>query len=176
MTSREKWKSVVGYEGIYEVSALGRVRSLDRKIRHRSGGLRRWRGRILVPVKRFQYWAVSLHKNGMQDTKQIQSLVMTAFIGGPPNNMEICHNDGDGRNNTLTNLRYDTRASNCEDRKRHGTAPVGSRHGQAKLTETDVLEIRRLAVSTDQRILAKKFNVSQSSISQIITETTWRHI
>ncbi|ACI12645.1 HNH endonuclease [Mycobacterium phage Ramsey] len=118
--THEEWRPVVGFEGLYEVSNLGRVRSLDHFARGRSGSKRLIRGRVLRPAPRTSgHLTVALGRNG--GSKDVHTLVATAFIGPRPEGMECCHQDGDPTNNRVENLRWDTRSANRLDSVRHGT-------------------------------------------------------
>lgn len=124
MQSTEKWLPVVGYEGVYDVSDLGRVRSLDRTD---SRG-HRIRGRLLKLVSKAETGpdsrqTVSIHWGGVQRTRLVHHLVLEAFIGPRPDGMEACHGDGDARNNAVSNLRWGTHQSNEADKLAHGTHP-----------------------------------------------------
>lgn len=110
----EQWLPVVGWEGLYEVSDMGRVRSLDRQL---ADG-RRVRGRVLRPGKAGDkgYQHVNLTYDGKPVTAYIHALVAAAFIGPRPPRQEVCHNDSDTGNNWAINLRYDTSTGNKMDR------------------------------------------------------------
>lgn len=116
----ENWKPVPGYEGVYEVSDLGRVRSLDRL--DAAGRPRRGQPRSST-ADGGGYLQVSLWRDGSERRVSVHRLVLVAFVGPAPKGMEACHNDGDSTNNTLANLRWDTRSANSLDRVRHGTHP-----------------------------------------------------
>lgn len=120
----ELWKPVVGFEGSYEVSNLGRVRGVDRIIGGPHGP-RLWKGRVLragaSACGRHKRLGVMLLLGGKFKTMRIHRLVMAAFIGPCPKGLEVCHNDGNASNNHLANLRYDTRSENIKDQLRHGT-------------------------------------------------------
>lgn len=121
----ETWKVIPGWEGFYEVSDLGRVRSIERKVWH-SRGAGFWKtcpARILRPAICRGYERVTLQRDGGADTLAVHRLVLMAFIGPCPDGMEGCHGDDDRRNNTLVNLRWDTKAANCADRTRNGGSP-----------------------------------------------------
>lgn len=121
---RERWRDIFGYEGLYKVSDWGRVRSLDRIVRHKRFGTMRVKGRILrlaLSGSYSKYLSVNLYKAGVQTTTRVHRLVAAAFLGPCPDGMEVCHNDGNSVNNIISNLRYDTRANNCLDRRREGT-------------------------------------------------------
>lgn len=124
----EEWRPVVGYEGIYEVSTEGRVKSLARTIVRSDGVTINKRERILRPGRSGKYRTVSLFRDGVQRTEFLHRLVLRAFIGLRPPGMEGCHNDGDGMNNRLSNLRWDTAHSNMLDTIKHG------RHVHARKT------------------------------------------
>lgn len=115
MTSHETWRAVPGYEGIYEVSDAGRVRSLDR-LDNRG---RRTTGRVLAerPLRDGRV-RVSLAKNGQTVDGYVYRLVLEAFVGPCPKGMEALHWDDVRSNNTLSNLRWGTRTDNMRDMSR----------------------------------------------------------
>ena len=119
----ERWKPITGYEGIYEVSDHGRVRSLDRTITRSDGQVRRLKGKVLSapPKQRGGYPRVCLSAHGKDKVRYVHSLVAETFIGTRPDGMEVCHNDGDPTNNHVDNLRYGTPSENELDKVRHGT-------------------------------------------------------
>ncbi|WP_420093716.1 NUMOD4 motif-containing HNH endonuclease [Mycobacteroides abscessus] len=121
LDSPEVWRPIPGYEGHYEVSNLGRVRSLDRYIETKQG-LRFRAGCIRKFGKHVGgYLELPLLLDGKQKMFTVHRLVMLAFVGERPEGFDICHNDGDKTNNELSNLRYDTKKSNAQDSIRHGT-------------------------------------------------------
>lgn len=114
----EVWLPVAGFEGRYEVSSSGSVRSLDRLIDPGGRGRRRMRGRVLSQVVTPNGYCSVMLPNGRS---LIHRLVLTAFVGPCPDGMEGCHNDGDRSNNNLENLRWDTRSENNHDAVEHRT-------------------------------------------------------
>jgi hypothetical protein len=114
----ERWRPIPGYEGSYEVSDLGSVRSLDR-ITDRG---RKWRGRTLAPaVMPRGYLIVTLWRDGKQRSALVHRLVLSAFVGPAPDGTEALHGDGDPANNMLSNLSWGTHAENQADQVAHGT-------------------------------------------------------
>ena len=112
--ARETWKPVVGYEGLYEVSDQGRVRSLRRSgTPGRVLAQRQNRGRL--------YLLVRLSHNNQRKIKTVHSLVLAAFIGPRPARMETRHLNGDATDNRLANLSYGTSLENSADQRAHGT-------------------------------------------------------
>ncbi len=175
----EIWKPVVGYEGSYEVSNLGRVRSLDRIVPVNSGKgpnrtyMKRLRGKVL---------ALQKHPGGYRQVALcgriylVHDLVLQAFVGPRPPGKEGCHNDSDKRNNALSNLRYDTHTANCADRIANGVIVEGVLNPQAKITDEDVAAIRRLNGVLKQDDIAAAFDISQAQVSRIITRKQWDHV
>lgn len=126
-STHERWLPVPGYEGSYEVSDHGKVRSLDRKV-HRTDGLTRiFYGKTMSPnvMPHGGHLSVCLSGGTRKNRKgaYIHRLVMAAFVGPCPEGMEVCHNNGNPTDNRLTNLRYGTAADNRSDSVKHGTHP-----------------------------------------------------
>jgi hypothetical protein len=121
----EKWVPIKGFEGYYEVSDRGRIKSLPRDARVSGGGIRRTRERIMraspngKPGREYLY--VGLRLPGQVPVKKsVHAAVLEAFVGPCPPGMEACHNNGDSQNNRLDNLRWDTSENNNADKLRHG--------------------------------------------------------
>lgn len=177
---REEWRAAPGWEGLYEVSDFGRVRSLGR-MANRMG---RWgtpspipvRGRVLrVAVNRCGYPVVGLRNDGNRQVCTIHRLVAAAFIG--PSEMEIRHRDGNRMNCHVSNLAYSTHRDNMADMVAHGTCPLGAKNPQAKLTEEDIPAIRnRLASGVPKCRIGAEFGVSEATIRLIANGRTWRHV
>lgn len=123
--SDEVWRAIPGYEGRYEVSDLGRVRSVARKdMRGRTIRERVLRLRLL-PTGRPR---VSLARDGKAVDAYLYRLVLEAFVGPCPVGMEALHWDDDPSNNTLANLRWGTRTDNMRDMSRNGRGNAGLTH------------------------------------------------
>ena len=121
----ERWRDIIGYVGIYQVSDLGRVRSLDRVVVDKRGGRRTLKGRILrlSPKGQYGYVGVDLSKNGVCTSVMVQHLVTAAWIGPCPDGQWIQHDDNDPTNNRHKNLWYGTPldvriASNADNGRR----------------------------------------------------------
>jgi HNH endonuclease len=141
------------------------------------GPTHHWRQLVAKPSPRLRYVQVALCHKGKVTMRSLHRIVLEAFRGPCPPGMEACHNDGDPFNNRLDNLRWDTRKGNFADEERHGTKMRGERHHQAKLTENDVREIRRLR---EQGVffkeLAKRFGISLGVAHAICSRKIWRHV
>jgi len=177
----EDWRAVSGWEGWYEVSDRGRVRSLPRESRA-GKGVAFYRGKMLkAGVAKSGYLVVTFTApGGRREDKYTHRLVAGAFIGPCPKGKEVCHNDGTRVNNLLLNLRYGTRSENARDRIAHGRGPTGEHHRgeksvRAVLTEKDVRYIRAHPEET-LAALGESFGVHLSTIHCVRARKTWKHI
>jgi hypothetical protein len=168
----ERWKDIPGWEGLYQVSDLGRVMSIPRK-----GAI----GGLLNPYeKKDGYQIIKLCHGSVRLDFRVHRLVMLAFSG--PSDLHVLHSDHDRSNNRLSNLRYGTHQDNMDDLassgRRKSNAPKGVNHPRARLTEREVRKIRkRLAEGqTTQVDLGKKFGVSFRTINDIKCGRTWAHL
>lgn len=118
----EIWKPIRGYEGLYSVSNLGRVRSEARRSKHPTADNFFLPERIKkTPVDGKGYPRVALYKDNRQKHPNVHVLVMEAFVGPRPEGMQVCHNNGDRLDCRLENLRYGTDRENKLDTVKHGT-------------------------------------------------------
>lgn len=159
----ERWKSVIEYEGYYEVSDAGRVRRTQTK-------------RVLKPRISNGYCLVDLRANNKRRYYRVHRLVAFSFIGIQPTSQhEIRHFDGNRQNNNVTNLSWGTRKDNEQDKIRHNKTNDGQRNGRSKLTERQVLYIRELLLQGNflQRQIAEMFNVTRMTVSDIKGKRSW---
>jgi len=171
--AEERWLPVVGYEGLYEVSDWGRVKSLERLVKHSREGHQLLSSRVLRPACNIRsgYPYADLRENGKRRAIPVHRLVLEAFVSLRPEGMECCHNDGNPANNRLENLRWDTRHSNHADKLRHGTHNRGENHCRSKLNANQVLAIR--ADPRLQREIAVDHGICQGTVSQIKRRERW---
>lgn len=126
---KEVWKPVKNYEGIYEVSNYGNVRSVDRHIPHREGVADFFKGKMLKPYKRKRgYLTVCLYKDFKPCSKYVHRLVAEAFIENKEMLPIVNHIDENPGNNCVTNLEWCTQKHNVN----HGTAKERSRETKRK--------------------------------------------
>lgn len=164
----ETWRPVLGYEGLYCVSSIGRVKSLPRL---------GTKGGILKPALYTGYCNVFLSKDGKVKGYGIHVLVAAAFIGPCPDGMEVNHKDFVTTNNWYGNLEYKTPKGN----KAHSVAAGRYAHGEdfwsAKLSDSKVVEIRRLRnKGYTLKQLGKRFGVSLQAIWYATQKRSWRHV
>lgn len=117
---------------------------------------------------------VTLRDAGRSRRLRLSRLLLLTFRGPAPPGTECCHENGDETDDRLRNLRWDTRLSNCEDKRRHGTSPFGERNGNAKITRGIAITIRkRWQQGERQADLAAEFGIGQPAVSQICRGVTW---
>lgn len=161
----EEWRPVPGYEGRYEVSDQGRVRSLDRVVRTYNGGSYTRKGALMHPTKdTFGHLQVRLSPGkGKGQMFQVHRLVAMAFLGPRPDGLHTRHLNGDPTDNRAENLAFGTGAENQIDCYRYG-----KKSGGGRFNVEDVLAIReRIKAGERQKDIAKDYGVNQSAISDI---------
>lgn len=171
-TSIEVWKDIPEYEGLYQVSNLGRVKGLDRTVVAKNGIPQFKRGTVLKnKLGTNNYHYVILYKNNKGKTFMNHTLVALVFIGNRPSNHDICHIDGDRFNNQASNLRYDTRSENRIDDYRNG-----KKNPRGKLSIEQVLEIRERYKNggITHKGLAEAYKMSESQINAIVNKTSYK--
>lgn len=177
----EIWKDISGYEGYYQVSNLGRVRSCDRWVNNKVG-VRLISGRLLKPWKNEKgYFYIDLVKDSDRRKFKVHRLVAFAFVDGYFEGSQVNHIDGVKSNNNASNLEFCTASKNMFHSYSMGLQPVrnlkGERHPNARLRAEDVLEIRSRISKGDRRsVIAKDYAVSLGTIHSIASRHIWSHI
>jgi hypothetical protein len=170
---KEEWKLVPGFAD-YEVSSLGRLRSLNPRKGSRAninGGI--ICGWVQTVRSGYQRRLVALRGGGQTHIRKIHRLVLEAFVGPCPEGMVALHYNGDALDNRLENLRWGTQAENVGDSIRHGIVfrpPVqsGEKHHNATLSSKDIATIRAHVFKRgDQASFARKYGVADITIRRI---------
>lgn len=175
--TEEKWAAIPGFEGKYEASTLGRIRSL-RFINGHVNALRKeplvLRGGPAAGGRRL----VHLRRDGKARTYQVAPLILSAFVGPCPSDKHVsAHWDDNAANNRIGNLRWATHKENKADALRNGRIAVGGRAYNADLSDAAALEIRhRLWAGERPSHLALEYGVSRQVITQVGRHRTYRHI
>lgn len=178
----ESWKSIPGYEGIYEISDLGNIRSIKLYRTDKNGKTYRLPAKILKPLLGTDnYHFVCLYKGGEAKQLRVHRLVLTAFVGSPPEGYYANHLDGNRINNKLCNLKWASPAeNNLHAYSVLGRAPVslpGEKNGFAKLTPNDIKLARQMREQKHTfQSIANKFGISKSHAKRIVDGLAWSHI
>jgi hypothetical protein len=162
---RERWRAVPEYEGLYEISDFGRVRSLGRNA-----------CMLKLMLDKNGYLRVYLSDYPRRKLAGVHRLVLLAFVGPCPAGMATRHfPDRTRTNNRLSNLSWATHTTNMRDRNVHGTHLKGERHYQAKLTHAMVRRIRAIKRWPIGLLaeLAEKYGVTIRTIQHIKRRETW---
>ncbi len=181
--STVEYRDIPGFPG-YRVGNDGSAWSIRRKGRRYANRkndpllAESW-NRLKTPILENGYPSLVVRHNGNRSMFLIHRLVLELFVGPCPEGMEACHGPDPTRTNCcLNNLRWDTRQSNSDDQKRHGTRARGERSGHAKLTEANVRSARQMYAEGNSTILqiATKFGVSRLTMGEAIRRGTWKHV
>lgn len=106
--------------------------------------------------------------------RYVHQLVLESFVGPRPSEMQACHNNGDGHDNRLANLRWDTRSANTADAMRHGTVPKGVVHHAATISVETVRAIRAdFAAGVRQTELVSRYQTTMSVVHSIVRGRRW---
>lgn len=169
----EDWRDLPDWEGRYQVSNLGNVRSL------RSGRNIRAKPKLLKPSKNIKgYLQISLKDRNKKKSKHtfVHRLVLLTFVGPCPEGFEGSHLDGLPTNNTLSNLRWESGLDNCRRKYLHGTMHQGDCHTNAKLGSDGALRVRELIKRGVPLLrIAKEFSVDHRTIRAVRDGKTWKH-
>lgn len=172
----EFWKWVVNYTNLYEVSSLGRVKSVSKTIGITK--FKRLKSRILKPhISQVGYRSVGLTHNMKGLTHTIHSMVAKAFIPNPENKRTVNHKDGNKLNNRLYNLEWNTDYENIHhaiDTGLHNQ--LGENGHTSRLKEFQVLEIREKCKTLPHKVIAKEYGIANSCVSAINIRRIWKHI
>jgi len=165
---KETYKDIDGYEGIYQVSNLGNVKSL------KYGNEKVLKNYLSCTG----YYKVSLCVNFKAKSFNTHRLIAKSFIPNPDNKPQINHINGIRNDNRLDNLEWVTSKENMQHA--HDTGLIitskGEQRSLSKLTEKEVLEIRKIGKSKTQIELSRIYNVDQSLISYVLNNKIWKHI
>jgi len=171
----EIWKDIQGYDGVYQISNCGRLRRVWKKSK--------WNPEGKLKILNYSfghdgYVKAGLTKNKKRKTYRIHRLVAIEFIRNPLNKPQVNHIDGNKSNNHISNLEWCTASENNKHAWDTGLAKAkrGEEHGASKLTQKQVDQIRELKGLKTQKQIAKIFNISQTTISEVHTGKTWKKL
>lgn len=170
MKKAREFKDIPGYEGKYQISRDGVVRTIV----HRKC--------VIKPrLSKHGYWHIVLYKNKKPKTHMLSALLLMTFVGPRPYGFHGAHCDGNKTNNCLRNLAWKSPADNYLDRALHGRDLPGERNGFSKLTNKQAEQIRKEYRKTrvnrsNSPALARKYNVSRATILNVINGKTYKEL
>jgi hypothetical protein len=178
----EIWKDIPGYEGLYQASTTGQIKSVERTKICGGGNapgprIIKVRERILRQCFVRNYLTVNLSKQGKANVKKVHSLVAITFLGDV-SGKHVNHINSIKTDNHVENLEIVTAAQNVKHSIEYGfRVDVGQSNNNAKLADGDVIEIReRISNGESRRSIAKRYGVKKSCIDKIATRRTWKHL
>lgn len=175
--TQEIWKGVIGFEGNYEISNLGRLKGLaiPKNLKNNYTYIK---PELILKLYKINsgYFCAKLHKDGNSKTHLIHRIVATAFISNPENKTDVNHKNGIKDDNRAENLEWCTHSENLIHAHKIGLKKptVGEKASGSKLTDEQVLHIRNSKLPRKQ--LQIMYNIQLNTISNIINRKTWKHI
>jgi hypothetical protein len=171
--NHETWKDVIGYEGAYQVSNLGNVKSVDRYVNHMYGTIKR-KSKLIKPVEVKGYKQVRLSLNNKSRAFLLHRIVADAFVSGKSlENKWVNHIDGNKLNNTPANLEWCTHSHNLKHAFRIGlkTNTKGENNPNSKLNWESINNIRNSTITAKE--LGLLYNVNSCHIRSIKNNKSW---
>lgn len=170
----EIWKDLPGSEGTYQVSNLGRIKSLEREVRRGQNIIMRLPEKVLSTRKHVGYENITLRIDGKTKVCSVHRLVAKTFLQNPNNYKAVNHIDGNKLNNNLSNLEWCSYSQNMKHAYKTGLKVA--KNG-AKLSAAQVAEIRTLCVSSNLTLkqIGERFGVSKAAISKIKNRKSWNN-
>lgn len=179
---KEVWRPIKGFDGVYEVSNLGKIRSVDRKGQMKSQSLgyvaRKYKGKIIAQNldSRGMYLIAHLSINGKSCAKLVHRLVAEAFIENPMGLPEINHIDENKQNNAVTNLEWCDHIYNNNYGTKAGSTR-GEKNSRSKFTEETIRSFRSEYIPRDKEYgltpLARKYGISVTHACSIVKGRRW---
>ena len=181
MAKTEKWRDIPGWEGLYQASSKGQIRSLPRKV---SGvdaigreWTRRYPGKLLIQRDLgLGYLTVCLSKDAAYQNYYVHRLVCAAFHGPvPEGHRDAAHWNNKRKDNRPENLRWCSSRENQRDKIRHGTIATRESHGMSKITSEQANLIREARASgATNKQSAERFGISPSQVQRIVAGEHWK--
>lgn len=178
---KEIWKDIEGYEGYYQASSFGNIRSIDREVPYIRYGIslkKKMKGKVLSPaIKNSGYFKLALSSYNNLKHSCVHRLVAETFIPNPKKLKCVNHIDGDKLNNNIENLEWISHTDNNIHAFKTGLKKVNENHGRSKLKNEEVYEIKELiSLGIPQRQIAFMYEVSPSTIHLIKTGKNWSYL
>jgi hypothetical protein len=167
---KEIWKDIKGFEGLYKVSNTGKVKSLTRKVKGKSGSYRTINEKLISLTDNGKgYLVLTLYKDEKRYFKKIHRLVAEAFIDNPLNKPEVNHKDGNKKNNNVNNLEWVTTLENCQHRQlnRLGNIENATKSKYKPIAKIDLNTGKIIKKFSSVKEAAKEFNCHLDAIARV---------
>lgn len=175
----EIWKDVVGWEGLYQVSSLGRFKSLSREKTIGSRGKKIMKSFIMKQNEVKGYLTILFYNNSIRKKYQSHRVVANHFIQNIENKKTVNHINGNKKDNTVNNLEW----LNHSEQQKHAVKiglrnkTLGENSNFSKLNETSIKAIRELyKQKVKQKEIALMYNINRNTVHSIVNKITWKHI
>lgn len=172
-----EWRYIRGYEGLYQVSDSGLVRSVPRFAKNRSGKVFLQKGRLMKQnvSPNCNYLMVDLYKNGKRTHHLTHILVARTFLGCDDKSLEVNHKDGNHFNNNIENLELVTHLQNIRHARENGLInDYGEKSANAALSDYEAFKVRKFwQMGCTQTEIAETFGVSIQTISKIVNNKSY---
>ena len=174
-----KWRDIKGFEGMYQVSNTGLIRSLDRSILKSNGVTQRRVGHIMIQVKNPKgYYIIGLSKNHKRLASTVHKIVASTFLK-KGSHTQVNHKDGNKLNNMVSNLEWTNGSGNIKHAYDNGlmAKPTGSKHPLAQIDEEVATTIKSMLNSDINSVdICKLMSISRHIVRDIKRNKTWRHV
>ncbi|HRG19212.1 MAG TPA: NUMOD4 motif-containing HNH endonuclease [Flavobacterium lutivivi] len=178
IVQEEEWFPILFIDEPYEISNLLRVKKLPREVKNKQS-LFMTKERIISPwLSKSKYYSIKIKTKGKNTSFLFHRIVAQAFIPNPENKPQVNHINGIKTDNRIENLEWVTGSENVQHALKTGLLiPFkGENHPSSKLTELQVLEIRKLKKSMTQKEIGKLFGVKYQVIGNILRNEIWKHV
>lgn len=175
----EEWRPVLGFEKRYEVSNIGRVRSLLNNKNNCRNIPKKVPKILRCQIKKgpYKYRLFIIRHKNKRKVVYVHTAILESFLCPRPKGHQGCHNNGNSLDNRLENLRWATPLENTLDKNKHGTMHKGEEIFSAKLNKIKVKEIRkRYSNGEKAKYLAKEYGINWRTIYSVVLRETWKHI
>ena len=174
----EVWKDVKEFLGYYQVSNLGRCRSVERTVTFSDGRVRTYKSKILKPfISKHGYPTATLSYKGKNFKRRVHRMVAETFLEPKEGDVEVNHKDGNKLNNAESNLEWITHSDNLTHFHANSNSNSGERNNLSVLKDKDIINIREMSSKgISSKEISLLYKVDYKTIWRIVTYQTWKYV